>query len=194
MQEKEKKKAPVKCRVCKGFIDRDKDTDWTMGAKGWYYHIPCYENFFAAEAKAGSSCSETIELDAETWLDLTYRYLKFDIKVSLDFLKLQSQWKNFVKKKMTPKGIFFALKYFYEVQNNKPQAANGGIGIVPYIYEESAGYWYEKEQHDRGICTRIEQQILAQENMRPVIAKCVNKRRRATKTIDLSKIAEGVDE
>lgn len=194
MQDKGKKRPIVKCRVCKGPIDRDNEVDWTMGAQGWYYHTPCYENFFATEAKASASCGEEIEMEPEMWLDMTYRYLKYDLKIPIDWVKLQSQWNSFLKKKLTPKGMFFALKYFYDVQKNKPQNSKGGIGIVPYIYEESAGYWYEKEQHDRGICARIEQQILAQEYMKPAIAKRSNYRRRIAKTIDLSKIAEGVDE
>lgn len=196
MQDKGKKRNPVICRVCKKTIDRDNENDWTMGAQGWYYHISCYENFFAAEAKASSITAdvEAVKCGIDMWQDMTYRYLRYDVKVSLEWAKFERQWNSYLKKKMTEKGIFFALKYFYDVQKNKPQNANGGIGIVPYIYEEAAGYWYEKEQHDRGICTRIEQQMMAQEYMKPVIAKHTNYRRRPTKTIDLSKIAEGVDE
>lgn len=35
-----------------------------------------------------------------------------------------------------------ALKYFYEIKGNDIKSARGGIGIIPYIYQESYDYYY----------------------------------------------------
>ena len=35
-----------------------------------------------------------------------------------------------------------ALTYFYEVKGNSIEKANGGIGIIPYIYKDAYNYYY----------------------------------------------------
>ena len=34
-------------------------------------------------------------------------------------------------------GILRTLIYFYDIRGNTIEASNGGIGIVPYVYEEA---------------------------------------------------------
>ena len=41
----------------------------------------------------------------------------------------------------TYSGIHKALKYFYEVKGNSTEKANGGIGIVPYVYQNAYNYY-----------------------------------------------------
>ena len=33
------------------------------------------------------------------------------------------------------------LKYFFEIKGNSIEKANGGIGIIPYVYEEAYKYY-----------------------------------------------------
>ena len=40
-------------------------------------------------------------------------------------------------------GMLKALKYFYEIKGNDVKDAHGGIGIIPYIYQESYDYYYK---------------------------------------------------
>jgi starvation-inducible outer membrane lipoprotein len=35
-----------------------------------------------------------------------------------------------------------ALAYFYEVKKNSTEKANGGIGIIPYVYNNAYNYYY----------------------------------------------------
>lgn len=35
-----------------------------------------------------------------------------------------------------------SLRYFYEIKHGDKTKANGGIGIIPYIYPEAAEYYY----------------------------------------------------
>lgn len=39
-------------------------------------------------------------------------------------------------------GIRKALIYFYEIKGNSIEKANGGIGIVPYVYKDAFNYYY----------------------------------------------------
>ena len=60
---------------------------------------------------------------------------------------------------MTPKGIYFALRYFYDIQKNDPKNNKEGNGIVSYVYNDSREYWYEQEMNNNRICSQIEEQI-----------------------------------
>lgn len=35
-----------------------------------------------------------------------------------------------------------ALVYFYEVKGNSIEKANGGVGIIPYVYRQAFDYYY----------------------------------------------------
>lgn len=192
---KTKKLPLVHCRICKGEIDRQsqqENIDWVMPVEKWYYHTTCY-NDFAKKKGAIREGDITIEADDDLWRAAVYDYLKKDVKISLIFTKFQSQWNNFLKKGMTAKGIYFALRYFYEIARGDPKKSENGIGIVPHIYDEGTCYWGERNQRDKGICERIEAQVRAASsvNVRKVYQK--NKPTRKT-TVDLSIIANSEDE
>ena len=54
----------------------------------------------------------------------------------------------------TYSGIQKSLEYFYHVKGNSLEKANGGIGIVPYIYQDAYNYYYalwEAKQKNIGI-------------------------------------------
>lgn len=39
-------------------------------------------------------------------------------------------------------GILKALIYFFEIKGNSIEKANGGIGIVPFVYKDAYNYYY----------------------------------------------------
>jgi hypothetical protein len=45
--------------------------------------------------------------------------------------------------KFTYSGILKALIYFFEIKGNSIEKANGGIGIVPYVYKDAYNYYYD---------------------------------------------------
>ena len=151
----------VMCRYCKEKIDRAntvENIDWVKPANNMYYHPSCLQEQEVWSKKKAKDI--TAEADDEEWFHILYDYLKRDIKISIDFIKFQNQWKNFLKKNMTAKGIYFCAKYFYEIKKGDPSKSEGGIGIIPYIYEEGKNYWHQRNVKDRGVVARIEQQIL----------------------------------
>ena len=145
----------VKCRLCKKQFDTEQEPFILVGQKS-YYHKDCYDQWIKTRNTA-----TTTNNDEDFWKESVIDYLYRDIKMSMDFQKIESQWVNFLKpeKKMTPKGIYFALKYFFEVAHGSKEKSQGGIGIVPSIYNDAAEYWVNLENRKAGTIDAIIEQI-----------------------------------
>lgn len=148
----------VKCRVCHKPIDVDIEKDWVRPVERMYYHKNCYDDF-AKKKGAIKEGDLHIEADNDLWLSAVYDYLTRDVKMKVNWVKMKKQWDNLLKKGMTAKGIYFTLRYFYEIAKGDPEKAEQGIGIVGFIYDEGTEYWGNRNIRDRGICDRIEAQI-----------------------------------
>ena len=164
----------VKCRLCKEQFNTDKipREDWTLVGQRSYYHTSCYNEWVKAKQTVTSNVT-----DEEFWHESLVDYLYRDVKMSIDFAKLDSQWKAFTKpeRKMTPKGIYFAVRYYYDVIKGNAEKAQGGIGIVPNIYSDSAQYWVDLENKKAGTLEAIIKQIKERE-ARPIqVIKKTNK-------------------
>lgn len=153
------KRPLVHCRICKGEIDRDGQKDWCMPQEKWYYHIACYDDF-AKKRGAIKEGDIHIEVDDDMWKGAVYEFLRRDLKISVDYPKFQSQWNYLLKKGRTAKGIYFTLRYFYDIEHGDPAESKNGIGIVDRVYERATQYWGERNNRDKGICARIEAQIM----------------------------------
>lgn len=142
----------VHCRVCGEEIDRNIDPEgkeWLMTSKNYFYHRKCYDNWKKAQLD-----------DDEQYIDLIYDFIVRDLKESYDWWVCEAQRKKFIKEnKMTNKGILFALKYFYEIKKGDWKKGHGGIGIIPFIYNESCAYWAARERQSDGLIKEIERQM-----------------------------------
>lgn len=156
----------VQCRLCKQRFDTEIIEAVIVGQKS-YYHKTCYEDWVK------SRNSPNAKGDEEFWKETTIDYLYRDIQMSIDFMKFNSQWASFTKpgKKMTPKGIYFAVRYHFSVQHGNKENALGGIGIVPFIYSEAAQYWYDLEQRKVGTLEAIIKQIQDRQLRKAVYVK-----------------------
>ena len=57
--------------------------------------------------------------------------------------RIRKQINEFMSKyNYTYSGIQRSLEYFYEVKGNNINKANGGIGIVPFVYQDAYNYYY----------------------------------------------------
>ena len=150
----------VKCRICGQEFDTKTVTegeDWIMPSKNWYYHVKCYTDWKVADTHSD-----------EEWVDLIYDFIARDLKVSYDFFMCEAQRKKFISQNhCTNKGIYFTLKYFYEIKGGDWSKSNGGIGIIPYVYKDATAYWTELEIKRRGTLSAIEQQI-RERQIRPI--------------------------
>ena len=187
------KRALVHCRICKASIDRDNQTDWVEPTPKWFYHTSCYEDFARKKGRILEG-DLSAEVEDDIWKSALYEYLRRDLKMTVNYSKFNSQWNNFLKKNMTAKGIYFALRYFYEIAKGDPNKSENGIGIVPHIYNEGTEYWGNRNQRDKGICARIEEQIRQSEAAKVVVIHRKKQPKQNKREIDLASIAAMEDE
>ena len=188
------KRPLVHCRRCKLAIDRDNQNDWIMATRNYYYHISCYEDFVNDKEKAKTSNGLDLVANDELWKSAIIDYLTKDLKISIDYQKFNSQWKHFLTKNMTAKGIYFTVRYFYEIENGDKKKAEGAIGIVPHIYDRATCYWGERNQRDKGICARIEEQILSSIHSTTKVINQQRKKPQKKVVVDLAAIADMEDD
>lgn len=116
----------VKCPYCEQSLDKDE----ALPYKKRYYHTACFN---------------TWQREAEDRKDL-YEYICNLYNLAAPTGMIRKQVKDFQEEyKYKLKGIELALKYFYELLGNNPQE-HGGIGIVPYIYEDAKRNYIEEKR------------------------------------------------
>jgi hypothetical protein len=120
----------VICYYCKEKFNRDKEPAVAISARR-YAHTKCVEE---NEAQLSQEEKDLIELN---------KYVKELLKDNYNSTKVKKQIKEYKEKyNYSYSGILKSLIYFYEIKNNSIEKANGGIGIVPYIFEEAKLYYY----------------------------------------------------
>lgn len=156
-----------KCLYCGGDIDI-RDEEHTK-VKTRYVHNSCYN-------KRSSD---------EDFINLIYELLRTR-GIEYNYVKCEAQRKKYISTNgYTNEGIYKTLQYFYEVKNGAIDKSNGGIGIVPYIYEEAKKYYEQIEQRKKIIINNIQSK-----NIKDIdTIKILNKESSKKKTyIDLNSI------
>ena len=117
----------VTCAYCKKPLSK-KDADCVMIGNGKYVHKACQE----LEEKREKTDREKLE-----------DYIKQLFNMPYIEPRVKAQIKKYVEElNFTYSGIQKALYYYYEIKNGDKSKANGGIGIVPYIYRDAYNYHY----------------------------------------------------
>ena len=180
----------VTCRICKEKFDTNKlieDIEWIMPSPKFYYHKKCYEDWAKKKDKVSSTG------DSDLYFDASWRYLKEELHINPDFHKIKKQWDSCIAQGMTAKGIYFTLRYFYEIEKGDKEKSQRGIGIVPYVYSRATTYWGNRERTESGICDRIEEQLRKANNQTTMVVKKVIPKKK-NKKIDLAALADLEDE
>lgn len=69
-------------------------------------------------------------------------YIKELFEIDCITPKIRKQMETYKKKNnYTYSGMKKTLKYFFEIRGNPIEKANGGIGIIPWVYDEAFKYW-----------------------------------------------------
>lgn len=120
----------VKCLYCKEVFDCDK-IPFEKPNSTRYAHKTCADKVRAEKTE--------LEKDRENLLN----YLKSLFGENFITPRVLKQIKEFIEEyHYTYSGIHKALTYFYEIKGNSTSKANGGIGIVPHVYEHAFRYYY----------------------------------------------------
>lgn len=104
------------------------------------------------------------------------KYIMQLFKIQSIDQKIRKQINQYINEyKYTYSGILKSLIYFYEIKGNTIEKANGGIGIVPYIYQNAYNYYYalweaQQKNVDKDIKMYVPKviEIIIPEPQRPV--------------------------
>lgn len=121
----------VKCYYCGLVFDRDKTKECCQVNSRRWAHSACHEKAQAEKSKDQNDL-QALEDYIIKLLDLDYIDARVRKQIN-DFHDVHHY---------SYSGIHKALTYFYEVKKNSTEKANGGIGIVPYVYKDAYNYYY----------------------------------------------------
>ena len=142
----------VKCFYCNKTFDRDKEPFEQIPNKKRYAHKECYNKVNAAQLSNDENKEKL-----ENYIKNLFGYKNLPEKVNRQIKQFIVEYNyNYL-------GILRALTYFYEVRNGNKEKAHGGIGIVPWIYDEAHTYYlslWEARQVNEVATLKIQEYIL----------------------------------
>lgn len=118
----------VKCPICQQYFDRS--VEEFVHFKNRYYHKRCFDQV------------DKIDIVKQKIYDLMREVLGDKYSQA----RISQQINQFVKDGLSVNVIYKTLLYWYKVKESSAAKANGGIGIVPYVYEEALDYYEQKEK------------------------------------------------
>ena len=120
----------VTCVYCGERFDRDKIPTTQVSARR-YAHKGCADKY-------GQEKSQE-----EQDLEKLENYIMQLFDEPYVNAKIRKQLRDYRKEyNYTYSGMLKTLIYWYEVKGNSLEKANGGIGIIPYIYNMACQYYY----------------------------------------------------
>lgn len=132
----------VKCLYCGQMFDANMEPFVKPNARR-YAHKSC-----AQSAEENQSQEERDKKELE-------EYIKQLFGINSISIKIKKQIDTFKKEKnYSYSGMRKTLKYFFEIRGNSIEKANGGIGIIPYVYDQAFDYWralWEAQERNKGV-------------------------------------------
>lgn len=119
----------VVCKYCKQTFNKQEES-FKVFTNGQYAHQTCFE------------LEQIRELTDQEKLE---KYIMQLFGTDYVYAKIQKQIKDYISNHgYTYSGIHKALVYYYEIKGNRFDAgkAQGGIGIVPFVYQNAYNYYY----------------------------------------------------
>lgn len=118
----------VKCLYCGQEMNRDLFNVISVGKR--YAHDYCYQ-----KNKDKELVEQKIHFKMKNILGDKYTKTKIDRQI-----------KSLVQSGRTVEGILQTLDYWFDVKEGDPEASNGGIGIVDFVYNEAMEYYERQEE------------------------------------------------
>lgn len=120
----------VICSVCREKFDRDKVQAVKSGARRYAHHTCMPDGELVPLPQVDAELVKLIE------------YTQQLLGKEYNAARVKKQIKDFKDEYgYSYSGMLKSLVYFYEVKGNSKDKANGGIGIVPYIYNDAYNYY-----------------------------------------------------
>lgn len=119
----------VKCPICGEHFDASAEP-YVMVNKRRYAHKICAES-----AQANKTKEEEDREILEEYIKELFNLTSITPKIKRQ-IKVYHEENNY-----SYSGMYKTLKYFFEIKNNSVEKANGGIGIIPYVWNDALVYW-----------------------------------------------------
>lgn len=120
----------VKCCYCGSDFDRDYEPYIQVSARR-YAHSKCVPQ----NKNYDEQVKEYNEL--EQYIRKLFGDSYIDVKVKKEIMDYKRNY-NY-----TYSGMKKSLEWFYEIKKNPIEKANGGIAIIPWIYNDALKYYYD---------------------------------------------------
>ena len=182
------------CRYCKKNLKGPAEggiegIDYIMRVSKYYYHPYCFSLW---EKSMGGDTNNNVKGDNKFWQDITFNYLKLSVQMDVNFFMFKKQWDNYLQQGKRAKGIYLTLRYFYDIKKGDKNKANGGIGIVEYVYDEAGKYWVEQQEKNEKIILELERQIeIQRETWLSSPKKLVKTKKNKNKKFNLDEVENG---
>lgn len=124
------RRVKVKCLFCGEQFYRE-DVEFVQ-VKNRYAHKECFD-----KAEANKSQEEKDLKELEEYIMKMFNETFVNARIRQQIKRMREQY-NY-----SYSGILKSLIYFFEIRRNSIEKANGGIGIVPYVYEDARKYYYD---------------------------------------------------
>ena len=120
----------VKCKYCGIQFDRNSEPFEEVGGRR-YAHKACAEKQ-----------KEAVPQEEQDY-ELLEKYIKHLFGENYINVRIRKQIKDFRQEYgYTYSGMYKTLYWWYEIKGNSIEDAQGGIGIVPYVYNTALKYYY----------------------------------------------------
>lgn len=120
-------------RICPGCKEKFDIRTGYKKSTTRYWHPSCYE-------KKQEELASTKERDLGR--QAVFNYLT-EIGMEPNYIRWAQQLGKFRREGYTDAGILLTLKYWFEVRQEDIDKANGGMGIVPYVYQDAQRYFHK---------------------------------------------------
>lgn len=122
-------KAIVKCLICGVTFDRNSEEFCQKGRR--YAHKECFDR-----EQEKRSQEERDKDSLEEYIKKLFNEDYISARIRQQINRMREQYD------FSYTGILKSLIFFFEVRGNSIEKANGGIGIVPYVYKDAYNYYY----------------------------------------------------
>lgn len=126
----------VTCLYCQEKFDRDREPAIQVSPRR-YAHQRCFENvkLHSPELVPFQSQEDVEKQDLEEYLQNLFNEFPLNIKAQKQIMQYRKEYKY------TYRGMLNTLRWWYDITGHSIDQANGGVGIIPYIYEDAKAYY-----------------------------------------------------
>lgn len=147
-------KLMAKCYYCGLQFDRNVEEFVAINSRR-YAHKTCYE-----KAQSNKTQEEKDYEALANYIKRIFGYSTIPSKISRQITDYKRQYD------FTYSGMLKALIWWFDVKKNTIEGTNGGIGILPYIYNDAKTYYYglyiaQMANQGKQIVTKVEEVEIA---------------------------------